>query len=113
MKILGACGVTLSNRSGADFLFAECSRKPGIKRVVKIREAAERGGADHLHCEELFRSQYFCREENAELFNLAESIPGPSGEDDREDRAGIEGRRCGVNYLREALRRGCTTTLRR
>jgi N-carbamoylputrescine amidase len=30
--------------------------------------------------QELFRSQYFCREENAELFNLAETIPGPSTE---------------------------------
>jgi len=28
----------------------------------------------------LFRSQYFCREEKAELFDLAESIPGPSTE---------------------------------
>jgi len=47
------------------------------KAVVKIREAAERG-AQIICLEELFRSQYFCREENAELFNLAESIPGHS-----------------------------------
>jgi N-carbamoylputrescine amidase len=47
------------------------------KSVVKIREAAERG-AQIICLQELFRSQYFCREENAELFNLAESIPGPS-----------------------------------
>ncbi len=49
------------------------------KAVVKIREAAERG-AQIICLQELFRSQYFCREENAELFNLAESIPGPSTE---------------------------------
>jgi len=47
------------------------------KAVAKIREAAERG-AQIICLEELFQSQYFCREENAELFALAESIPGPS-----------------------------------
>jgi N-carbamoylputrescine amidase len=47
------------------------------KAETKIREAAERG-AEIVCLQELFRSQYFCREENAELFALAESIPGPS-----------------------------------
>ncbi|MGD1098322.1 MAG: carbon-nitrogen hydrolase, partial [Bryobacteraceae bacterium] len=47
------------------------------KAETKIREAAERG-AQIVCLQELFRSQYFCREENAELFALAESIPGPS-----------------------------------
>ena len=28
--------------------------------------------------QELFRSQYFCREEDARLFDLAEPIPGHS-----------------------------------
>src|SRR6195952_3740200 len=45
--------------------------------VAGIREAAGRG-AEIICLQELFRSQYFCREENAELFNLAEPIPGPS-----------------------------------
>ena len=49
------------------------------KAVANIREAAARG-AQIICLQELFRSQYFCREENAELFNLAESIPGPSTE---------------------------------
>src|SRR5665213_2495973 len=44
-----------------------------------IREAAGRG-AQILCLEELFRSQYFCREENHDCFDLAESIPGPSTE---------------------------------
>jgi len=49
------------------------------KAVWRIREAAAQGG--QIVClQELFRSQYFCREENAELFALAESIPGPSTE---------------------------------
>jgi len=47
------------------------------KAETKIREAAERG-AQIVCLQELFRSQYFCREENAELFALAESIHGPS-----------------------------------
>jgi len=47
--------------------------------VEKIREAA-RKGAQIVCLQELFRSQYFCREEDARLFDLAESIPGPSTE---------------------------------
>jgi N-carbamoylputrescine amidase len=43
----------------------------------KMREAA-RQGAQIICTEELFRSQYFCREEDARLFDLAETIPGPS-----------------------------------
>jgi N-carbamoylputrescine amidase len=49
------------------------------KAVEMIREAAQKG-AQIVCLQELFRSQYFCREENAELFELAESIPGPSTE---------------------------------
>src|SRR5436305_9868063 len=47
------------------------------KAIRGIREAAA-DGAQIVCLPELFRSQYFCREENAELFNLAEPIPGPS-----------------------------------
>jgi N-carbamoylputrescine amidase len=47
------------------------------KAIWRAREAAARG-AQIVCFQELFRSQYFCREENAELFALAESIPGPS-----------------------------------
>ena len=42
-----------------------------------IREAAKRG-AQIVCLEELFRSPYFCREENHDNFALAEAIPGPS-----------------------------------
>ncbi len=45
--------------------------------VEKIREAAK-SGAQIVCLQELFRSQYFCREEDARLFDLAETIPGPS-----------------------------------
>jgi N-carbamoylputrescine amidase len=59
---------------------SRCSLDPNenlAKTEWKIREAAARG-AQVICLQELFRSQYFCREENAELFALAESIPGPS-----------------------------------
>jgi N-carbamoylputrescine amidase len=49
------------------------------KAVWKIREAAKQG-AQVVCLQELFRSQYFCREENAELFALAEPVPGPTSE---------------------------------
>ena len=49
------------------------------KAEARIREAAK-GGAQIICLQELFRSQYFCREENADLFELAEAIPGPSTE---------------------------------
>jgi N-carbamoylputrescine amidase len=61
---------------------SSCSLDPNEnleKTAWKVREAAGRG-AQVICLQELFRSQYFCREENAELFALAESIPGPSTE---------------------------------
>jgi len=59
-----------------------CSRDPNenlAKAEWRIREAAG-NGAQIICLQELFRSQYFCREELAELFDLAESIPGPTTE---------------------------------
>jgi N-carbamoylputrescine amidase len=59
-----------------------CSTDPDrnlAKAIEGIRDAA-RKGAEIVCLQELFRSQYFCREENPELFNLAETIPGPSTE---------------------------------
>ena len=60
----------------------KCSTDPDAnleRAIAGIREAAGQG-AEIICLQELFRSQYFCREENAELFNLAETIPGPSTE---------------------------------
>ena len=59
-----------------------CSRDPNenlAKAEWRIREAAG-NGAQIICVQELFRSQYFCREEKAELFDLAEPIPGPTTE---------------------------------
>jgi N-carbamoylputrescine amidase len=47
------------------------------KAIARIREAAAQG-AQVVCLQELFKSQYFCRVEDANLFDLAESIPGPS-----------------------------------
>ncbi len=59
-----------------------CTTDPeaNLQKAIKgIREAAAKG-AEVICLQELFRSQYFCREENAALFDLAETIPGPSTE---------------------------------
>ncbi len=47
------------------------------KAVAKVAEAAK-AGAEVVCLPELFRSPYFCQKEDAALFDLAESIPGPS-----------------------------------
>ncbi len=59
-----------------------CSVDPNenlAKLIWKIREAASLG-AQVVCTQELFKTQYFCREENADLFALAEPIPGPTTE---------------------------------
>jgi N-carbamoylputrescine amidase len=59
-----------------------CSPDPQAnldKAVEQTREAARRG-AQIVCLQEMYRSQYFCREERAELFDLAETVPGPSSE---------------------------------
>jgi len=49
------------------------------KAADRVREAA-RAGANVVCLPELFRAQYFCQREEHVLFDLAESIPGPSTE---------------------------------
>ena len=49
------------------------------RAIIKVEDAAKNGA--HVIClPELFRSQYFCQKEDAALFDLAESVPGPSTE---------------------------------
>jgi N-carbamoylputrescine amidase len=72
----------MSDKFTAGLVQMSCSPSPRenlARAEYKIREAAARG-ARIICLQELFRSQYFCREENAELFALAEAIPGPSTE---------------------------------
>ncbi|MEX0829466.1 MAG: carbon-nitrogen hydrolase [Nitrospirales bacterium] len=49
------------------------------RAVVKVDEAAK-SGAEIICLPELFRSQYFCQKEDADLFDLAETVPGSSTE---------------------------------
>jgi N-carbamoylputrescine amidase len=46
--------------------------------AVKHVQEAARMGANVVCMPELFRSQYFCQREDIRLFDLAETIPGPS-----------------------------------
>jgi N-carbamoylputrescine amidase len=45
--------------------------------IAKIREGAKKG-ASVICLPELFLTQYFCQREDHSLFDLAESIPGPT-----------------------------------
>jgi N-carbamoylputrescine amidase len=59
-----------------------CSPDPdeNVQRAGEhVREAA-RSGAQVVCLPELFRTQYFCQREDAALFELAESVPGPTTE---------------------------------
>jgi N-carbamoylputrescine amidase len=47
--------------------------------LAGVREAAAKG-AQVVCLPELFRAPYFCQREDAQLFDLAEPIPGPSTE---------------------------------
>ena len=61
-------------------LQAQCSPDPAanLKKNLEMAERAAKQGAQIICTQELFRSQYFCQEENHDNFKLAEAIPGPS-----------------------------------
>lgn len=55
-------------------------RDDNLSRAIdRIREASRRG-AQIVCLHELFLSEYFCRTEDPDLFNLAEAVPGPTTE---------------------------------
>lgn len=60
----------------------QCHADPGInlEGAVSRIEAAGKAGADIICLPELFRSHYFCQKTDPAIFDLAESIPGPSTE---------------------------------
>jgi N-carbamoylputrescine amidase len=49
-----------------------------LERAVRLVREAAASGARVVCLPELFRTPYFCQVEDAETFNLAETIPGPS-----------------------------------
>lgn len=59
-----------------------CSPDPdeNLQRAAERISEAARSGAQMVCLPELFRTQYFCQREDAALFDLAESIPGPTTE---------------------------------
>jgi N-carbamoylputrescine amidase len=62
-----------------------------VERAASRIGAAARAGAEVVCLPELYRSRYFCQKEDAELFDLAEPVPGPSTE-----RLGRAAREAGV-----------------
>ncbi|MCY4585218.1 MAG: carbon-nitrogen hydrolase [Bryobacterales bacterium] len=69
-----------SNMVSVGLIQHSCSRDrdANLTRALEgIREAADRG-ARIVCLQELFRCLYFCQEENADWFDLAEPIPGPT-----------------------------------
>jgi N-carbamoylputrescine amidase len=59
-----------------------CSPSPdeNLQEAAALVEEAARLGAQVICLPELFRSQYFCQREDAGLFDLAETVPGPTTE---------------------------------
>jgi N-carbamoylputrescine amidase len=59
-----------------------CSPSPdkNLQEAVALVEEAAQLGAEVVCLPELFRSQYFCQCEDAALFDLAETVPGPTTE---------------------------------
>ena len=51
-----------------------------LNKALDWTEKAAKQGADVVCLPELYRSQYFCQKEDADLFDLAETVPGPSSE---------------------------------
>ncbi|MHB8633903.1 MAG: carbon-nitrogen hydrolase [Thermoplasmatota archaeon] len=51
-----------------------------LERTLKLIDVAAQKGANIVCLQELFRSRYFCQEEDASNFDLAEPIPGPTSE---------------------------------
>jgi N-carbamoylputrescine amidase len=49
-----------------------------LQKAVEFTEEAAGKGAKIVCLPEMFRSQYFCQKEDAELFDLAEPLDGPS-----------------------------------
>src|SRR5579872_6568939 len=74
--------MTSEDRFQVGLIQLSCSPDPDAnldKAAQRVREAA-RNGAQMICLPELFRTQYFCQREDPALFDLAETIPGPSTE---------------------------------
>jgi N-carbamoylputrescine amidase len=61
-------------------MVCSANSQENLERAVGKVEEAVMNGAQIICLPELFRSQYFCQQEDEELFDLAESVPGSSTE---------------------------------
>jgi N-carbamoylputrescine amidase len=59
-----------------------CTAEPAanLKKTLALADEAAQRGAQVICTQELFRSQYFCQNEDHANFRLAEKIPGPATE---------------------------------
>src|SRR6184192_2458176 len=55
-------------------------REPNLAKAEAAIADAAKQGAQVVCLPELFTGYYFCQQEDAKLFDLAEPIPGPSSE---------------------------------
>ena len=79
---LGAWRAIAVNQFTLGLIQMRCDPQPTVnmdRACERIRQAAE-DGADIICLPELFLSHYFCQKMDPALFDLAESIPGPSTE---------------------------------
>ena len=65
---------------GAIQMVCSANSQENLERAVGKVEEAVMNGAQIICLPDLFRSQYFCQQEDADLFDLAESVPGSSTE---------------------------------
>lgn len=56
----------------------EDNTKKNLQKACEYITIAAKEGAQVICLPELFRSKYFCQKEDIDLFELAETIPGPS-----------------------------------
>ena len=71
-------GLGTDMKIGVIQMASSADSEENLERAMKKVDEAAKGGAQIICLPELFRSQYFCQQEDAALFDLAESVPGPS-----------------------------------
>jgi N-carbamoylputrescine amidase len=59
---------------------ADADPEANVARAVAGIHKAAAAGAQIICLQELFRTPYFCRQQSPALFDLAETIPGPTSE---------------------------------
>lgn len=82
MSMGGEQGRRVMSAFNVGLLQMSCIANPAqnlAKAIEGIRELAK-GGANVVGLQELFLTEYFCQQEDPGLFELAESIPGPTSD---------------------------------